>query len=158
MIALIHEWVSSTGAPLSEIADKALTLAGGGLALSAVVELAYTFFTRGPDEALDPLILGISSFALINISRHDPSLTTAHAIPVALLAVALTLLFLVRRFLLHNEARKPPSRNRKVRTTQAARPQRPDKAARRLRWPVTVPHQRGSTLNHRATQGSTDRP
>jgi hypothetical protein len=68
MIALIHEWVSSTGAPLSEIADKALTLAGGGFALSAVVELAYTFFTRGPDEALDPLILGIF---IVRAHQHE---------------------------------------------------------------------------------------
>jgi hypothetical protein len=66
---------------------------------SAVVELAYTLFTDGPDEALDPLILGLSSFALIEISRSEAHLNTV-AVPVLLIAVAIFVLFIARRFLL----------------------------------------------------------
>lgn len=40
------------------IGALALRIVGTGLALSAVVELTYTLFTDGPDEALDPLTLG----------------------------------------------------------------------------------------------------
>jgi hypothetical protein len=86
------------------LADRALSVAGGALAISAAVELAYTLFTKGPDEALDPLILGISAFALINISRHDPPLSNSLAIPVSLLALALLFLFVARRFLLNNSS------------------------------------------------------
>lgn len=67
-----------------------------------MVELAYTFFTHGPDEALDPLILGVSSFALINISTDSTKLDLSHMVPLALLALTLALLFLARRFLLQN--------------------------------------------------------
>jgi len=87
---------------------SALRLVGYGLAVSAAVELAYTFFTRGPDEALDPLILGVSSFTLIALSEIDPpKLETTDAIPISLLALAIVLLFLARRFLLEVEGEAP---------------------------------------------------
>ena len=83
------------------IAQGALAVVGYGLAASAAVELAYTFFTKGPDEALDPLILGVSSFTLIALSKIDPpKLKTSDTIPLSLLAFVILLLFLARRFLL----------------------------------------------------------
>jgi DNA-binding XRE family transcriptional regulator len=90
------------------IADTALGLVGYGLAVSAAVELAYTFFTKGPDEALDPFILGLASFAIIALGKLDPSkLTTASVVPISLLALAILLLFVARRFLLGPEAEDP---------------------------------------------------
>jgi DNA-binding XRE family transcriptional regulator len=90
------------------IAQEALRLVGYGLAVSAAVELAYTFFTKGPDEALDPLILGVSSFTLIALSRIDPPrLETGDTIPISLLALVILLLFLARRFLLEVETVTP---------------------------------------------------
>lgn len=86
-----------------QLGNRALAIIGVGLAFSAVVELAYTFFTDGPDEAIDPLILGLSSFALIEISRSDTHLN-AIAIPILLVALAIVVLFMTRRFLL--EVRK----------------------------------------------------
>jgi hypothetical protein len=86
-------------ASLEDTADHALKTVGVALAVSAVIELVYTFFTRGPDEALDPLILGISSFTLIKISAKGAHLTTAIAQPVSLLALAIVILFFARRFL-----------------------------------------------------------
>lgn len=86
------------------IPHSALAFVGYGLAVSAAVELAYTFFTKGPDEALDPLILGVSSFALISLSRIDsPRLTLSNAIPASLFALTVLLLFFARRFLLEVE-------------------------------------------------------
>lgn len=87
----------------ANIGDRALAIIGVALAVSAAVELAYTFFTDGPDEALDPLILGLSSFGLIEISRSAAELNTV-AIPLLVIVVAIVVLFIARKFLL--EVRK----------------------------------------------------
>jgi hypothetical protein len=42
-----------------------------GLAAAAAFELAYTLFTPGPDEAIDPLLLGVSSTFLFLASKTD---------------------------------------------------------------------------------------
>jgi len=88
---------------LSDFADRALTIVGVALAVSAVIELAYTFFTQELDEAIDPLILGISSFILIKISKDDPEFTVPSLLPVLLLTSAILLLFLARRLLPANK-------------------------------------------------------
>jgi hypothetical protein len=46
-----------------------LELVGYALVLSAGVELAYMLYTDGPDEALDPLILGLAAAALLAVSQ-----------------------------------------------------------------------------------------
>ena len=84
---------------LQDSVDYALKTVGAALAVSAVIELVYTFFTDGPDEALDPLILGISSFTLIKLSPNGVNLKTADVLPVSLLALAIFILFFARRFL-----------------------------------------------------------
>jgi hypothetical protein len=90
------------------VADFALRFAGVGLALAAVVELMYTFFTDGPDEALDPLILGVSAFILIKISDPKTGLTVNNAGTVILLIVALAALFVMREQFIEK-----PKRNHK---------------------------------------------
>jgi hypothetical protein len=76
----------------------ALTTIGKALAISAAVELAYTFFTPSLDEALRPLILGVSAYVLINIDGK--AFTANHALPVFLLALSIAVLFFALRFLL----------------------------------------------------------
>src|SRR5579862_7101183 len=61
------------------IAELALRTVASGLALAAVVELTYTLFTEGPDEALDPLILGLSSFILLKLSDPATGLSISNA-------------------------------------------------------------------------------
>jgi hypothetical protein len=78
------------------IAELALKVVAVGLALAAVVELTYTLFTEGPDEALDPLILGLSSFILLKISDPVTDLTLSNAGTFAILIVALAVLFILR--------------------------------------------------------------
>lgn len=46
---------------------------GVGLAAAAVVELAYTLFTPGPDEALDPLLLALSAKMLMQLAKFPGS-------------------------------------------------------------------------------------
>ncbi|NIF78906.1 hypothetical protein F3J20_16180 [Paraburkholderia sp. Cy-641] len=43
---------------------------GKALGISAGIDLGYMLFTEGPDEALTPLMLGISSAAFLTISEH----------------------------------------------------------------------------------------
>ena len=100
---IIHRHGSTIG-----IGDRALGIIGSALALSAAVELAYTFFTDGPDEAIDPLVLGLSSFGLIEISQSGTHLSSA-AIPILLISIAIAVLFVARRFLL--EIRKEDADN-----------------------------------------------
>jgi hypothetical protein len=78
------------------IAELALRTVASGLALAAVVELTYTLFTEGPDEALDPLILGLSSFILLKISDPKTGLSISNAGTFALLVLALAALFVLR--------------------------------------------------------------
>lgn len=79
----------SEGAVLRDIATA--------LAISAAVELAFTLFTDGPDEALDPLMLGLSAALLLTLGKLKLDWTSGLA--VLLLVLALAVLFCIRRWL-----------------------------------------------------------
>jgi len=87
------------------IAELALRIVAIGLALAAVVELTYTLFTDGPDEALNPLILGLSSFILIKISTPETGLTVSNTGAIALLIVALGILFILQEIFIERPKR-----------------------------------------------------
>jgi hypothetical protein len=75
-----------------------LDIVGVALAFSTAVELAYSLFTRGLDEAIKPLITGIAAAILIAISPpQNFKLEVISA--VALAVVALAILFLIERTL-----------------------------------------------------------
>jgi hypothetical protein len=57
--------------------EVVLTDIGFALAAAAVVELAYTLFTHGPDEALNPLILGVGAAILIQLNREPMDVNRA---------------------------------------------------------------------------------
>ena len=60
-----------------------------------MIELAYTLFTEGPDEALDPLMLGIAATLIIQFGTyHQPQ--GASAADLLLLGTLLAVLFIVR--------------------------------------------------------------
>jgi DNA-binding XRE family transcriptional regulator len=99
IVVFAQRWISQRHEQFN-IADSALGLVGYGLAVSAAVELAYTFFMKGPDEAPDPLILGVSSFALVALSGIDPKVQNNRCNTDILLVFAILLLFFARRFLL----------------------------------------------------------
>jgi hypothetical protein len=54
---LVHE--ARDDATLKERSDGLFAAIGFALGAAAVVELAYTVFTDGADETLDPLMLGV---------------------------------------------------------------------------------------------------
>jgi hypothetical protein len=76
-------------------AKDILFLIASGLAAAAVIELAYTLFTDGPDEALDPLLLGLSATILFQFASLD-SFQVGQSVGLLLSSFALFVLFLVR--------------------------------------------------------------
>jgi len=51
--------------------EHPLHIVGFALAVSAGIELAYMLFTPGPDEAIEPLILGLAAAVLMLASEKD---------------------------------------------------------------------------------------
>lgn len=70
---------------------------GVGLAGAAALELAYTLFTPGPDEALDPLMLALSATMLLKLSESSISLGNAGSF--LMLGALLAVLFATRLML-----------------------------------------------------------
>lgn len=79
-----------------------LAIVSNALAYAAAIELAYMLFTPGPDEAVEPLILGLASFVLSVAARADyyieeetQSLLDA-SISISISVIAIGVLFYVR--------------------------------------------------------------
>lgn len=72
---------------------------GIGLAAAAALELAYTLFTDGPDEALDPLMLGLASTLLLKLAELSDTASFSQVGVLALLALLLIGLFAARLLL-----------------------------------------------------------
>jgi hypothetical protein len=71
---------------------------GLGLAIAAAIELAFTLFTDGPDEALDPLMLALSAAIILQLAKIE-HFEWQSAVAVALNVGALAGVFAVKRFL-----------------------------------------------------------
>jgi len=94
------------------IEQHSLSIIAFSLAVAASLELAYTLFTPGPDEAIDPLLLGISAVFLYLVSKQD-ALTWTAGISVVLFAATLTILFWVRQhFIDDSDIRKDQAARR----------------------------------------------
>jgi hypothetical protein len=94
-VAAVAEW-------LPKLTDATTQLLGGigiALAAAAVVELAYTLFTPGPDEALDPLMLGLAAALLLLVGGLDSGVGVDRAAALLLLGVLLAGLFGTRLYL-----------------------------------------------------------
>jgi hypothetical protein len=85
---------------LGSTEDVTSELLGGiglGLAAAAVIDLAYTLFTPGPDEALDPLMLGLAASMLVLVGGLDRNnLSLDRAVGLLALGLLLTVLFVTR--------------------------------------------------------------
>jgi hypothetical protein len=94
----------STFVPAVSATTVVVQVIAYALAVAAAIELAYTLFTPGPDEALDPLALGLSSGLLLLITAGQPSVTAKFS-GVLLGVLALGGLFLIRRYFLMDDER-----------------------------------------------------
>ena len=92
-------------APLFPGITTSVTVVAAALAVAAAIELAYTLFTPGPDETLEPLMLGLSSGILFLITENDPKILSAPAQFAAVLlgVLALGALFFIRRRFLRDD-------------------------------------------------------
>lgn len=86
-------------APGSHPATLILEGTGVGLAAAAAFELAYTLFTPGPDEALDPLMLGLSATILLKLGALEGPISLANAGTFLILGTLLAVLFATRLLL-----------------------------------------------------------
>jgi ribosomal protein L40E len=82
-----------------------LAIVGYALAFSTAFELAYTLYTPGPDEAVDPLITGLAAAILVILSE-DSSIALVSAGGVALLILALIALFIFKYILFDEKGKE----------------------------------------------------
>lgn len=92
-------------APFAPSIIVSVQVIASALAVAAAIELAYTLFTPGPDEALEPLMLGLSAGILFLITENsNDKLSVAVQFSAVLLGVlALGALFIIRNRFLHDD-------------------------------------------------------
>lgn len=81
---------------------KTLEIVSFALAYSAGVELAYMLYTPGPDEAIEPLIIGAAATLLCTISQTE-SLNVQTVTSILLLVFAIAGLFLLKEFFIEDK-------------------------------------------------------
>jgi hypothetical protein len=121
-----------------ELSDGLFTGIGLALAGAAVIELAYTLYTDGPDEALNPVMLGVAAALLIQLGRVE-KFDIWQAGAALLYVTALGGLFAIRKWLADdepNDSWSPVSAWRRY--------QRKRRLRHRLRADRKAPQQRGA--------------
>lgn len=83
-----------------------LDIIGKGLAYSAGIELIYMLFTPGPDEALEPVMLGIAAAILMVASKIEKP-DWSGGLTAVLLVAALIGLFAAKKYLFLDEEATP---------------------------------------------------
>lgn len=81
-------------------------LIADALAASTVIELAYTLFTPGPDEALDPVLLAVAAALLFQLGRTN-GFKWQDGTAIILYSTSLAVLFAVRVFLASSDEDDP---------------------------------------------------
>jgi hypothetical protein len=89
--------------PSSTVAFKVVADA---LAAATVVQLAYTLFTPGPDEALDPVMLALATALLLGLGQVS-GFKWQDGVAIILYAAGLGVLFMVRIFLAPDKGDPP---------------------------------------------------
>ena len=103
--------------PFAELAQmKTLELVAFALEYSAGLELAYTLFTEGPDEAVEPVIMAFAAAMLLGISKID-SIDILVGCGAVVFVLALAGLFLVRHYFVVPQEDSPESANSAVQAT-----------------------------------------
>jgi hypothetical protein len=86
--------------------DVAFRVVADALAAATVVQLAYTLFTPGPDEALDPVMLALATALLLELGQVS-KFKWQDGMAIILYAAGLGVLFLVRVFLAPDKGDPP---------------------------------------------------
>lgn len=97
--AIREAWIGlAEDLPITRVQDHVFEAIALGLAVAAAVELAYTLFTPGPDEALDPLMLALSAALILQLGKVE-DFHWQEAISALTFAAALAGLFVIRKYL-----------------------------------------------------------
>ncbi len=100
-IDAIH--LTNISAGTQALTSDVFAITAAGLAVAAAFELAYTLYTPGPDEALNPLLLGVSS-AFLFLASKSTQLDWQFGFAAVFVTAALYGLFKIReRFKLADE-------------------------------------------------------
>jgi len=108
LLRLLHTVGIGFALPLltSYVYDRpTLEVVAAALAYSSALELAYALFTRGPDEAVEPLIMGLAA-AILAVVSGIAKVDVGNALGVALLVLALAGLFTIKQVFLHEGGRQ----------------------------------------------------
>ncbi len=108
VLHLIESINPTWGLPILQDTYKAeiLTIIAYALLYASAIELAYTLFTPGPDEAVEPLITGLAAVILLGIAKIDYekfSLGDKIVREVAAFVVILVIFFVIRKYLLKDK-------------------------------------------------------
>ena len=109
LLHLIESLNPAWGFPIFQEMYKAeiLAIIGYALLYASAIELAYTLFTPGPDEAVEPLITGLAAVILLGIAKIDfekNPLTNEIVQDVAALVIILVIFFIIRKYLLRDKS------------------------------------------------------
>ncbi len=102
VISLVNDMRSGMSA--ESVARHTLAIIAASLAVAASLELAYTLFTDGPDEVIDPLMMGVSATLLFLVSTLT-ALTWTAGVAIVLFASTLALLFAIRQRFIDKSAK-----------------------------------------------------
>lgn len=86
---------SVSGSLLLVMNMPTLQMVADALMFSAGFELAFMLFTPGPDEAIEPVILGLAAAVLIVVS--DETVDWRDAVVAPLLSLSIAVLFIIRQ-------------------------------------------------------------
>lgn len=79
---------------------KTLSYVANALAISCGLQLAFMLITNGPDEAIEPIMLGIASVILLMLSAIDAKEWSIHnSVSIVLLISCIAALFFLSKFL-----------------------------------------------------------
>jgi hypothetical protein len=109
-----------------------LTTVAVGLALAAAVELAYTLFTFEPDEALNPVMLGLAGAIILQLAKLD-NFEWTKSVGLVLCVAALGALFAIRKWIADfptEETRQSPLNRLRKRKWNKKHPKEEEKAPR----------------------------
>jgi hypothetical protein len=96
-VLIKHIWpLPSDRVAIRATQELVFSYIGLALGLAAAIELAYTLFTHGPDEALDPLMLGVAAALLLQLGQVD-KFDYREGIATLLYVAALAGLFAIRK-------------------------------------------------------------
>jgi hypothetical protein len=85
--------------PVSLVNPNPLSIVAYGLFFSSGVELAFMLFTPGPDEAIDPLMMGLAAAILLDVSNIDfKHVQDGETLFLAVAVFALAGLFAIKKF------------------------------------------------------------